>query len=450
MKRRLIPTFLAVAMSTAPAAAQTWTPSASDTGALIYGGVSAPQFSMRMTCTAPSQGGRALIETGDHETDRTDPYEMRINFNSLLADPTAGVDVLTIANVVVDGRRYGLPDMQWDDFYGEWGQHLSLAHPVFPALLAAQEMVVDPGLGTAYAYPVDGLSDGLRAGIAACVDGWRAAGNAVPAWVQPLLVADAVVPASYTPNAVPAFIADRIAQWCTGGGDVDLQTGLGEADFDGDGLPDYVFNGYGVSCAQGINPFCGASNCTVDVQLSSRGYEIVESWIGLEFGIDESVDGRLGYRRSANGSGPLMVWNGSAFMQASSDGAQGLPAIPEQITNYVAFVCGPDYDLPRPAAIDSGNLDGDSLPDFAIGWRDVVCPGRNVTEHCGASHCNIEAFLSTLNYTRNDASVGQSFGIAPLTNGLDGIGTTLSGFPVIQMWDGTSWVDALHLWDQSQ
>lgn len=178
------------ALAATPLSAQTWQVVTHDSGALIHGLVHAPEYSVRLGCNAPSQGGLSLMEADDHETPQSAPFEMFVEFSGALVRADIEGDRLENVTLQTQSGAFRLPPIVWDEFIGTWPTSLAMSDQLFDALRTTNDLVVDLGRGTAWRYPVDGLAEGLDAAISACVSGWTAAGYAVPADLNP----DAVRP----------------------------------------------------------------------------------------------------------------------------------------------------------------------------------------------------------------------------------------------------------------
>lgn len=276
--------------------AQTWQTNVGDSGALYYGGVFAPQGSTAFSCTAPSPQGLALINTGDHEANRTDdPYGMIITFSAALLDPFTEDADRAGFSIQLDGQAYALPVVHYSDFYGEWtARPFYMGDPIFTALAQAQEMIVDPGLGTAYAYPVDGLADGLRAVIGHCISGWEQAGHSVPqqleSWRQ---AAPQVAPVA--PGWTLGQVQDLADAACDSAALIEADNLILE-DFDGDGQTDLVLDWGNVTCPYADPAMrrgagvCGASACSIDFHMTTQSAP--ELGLGLGAFVDVDEQGR--------------------------------------------------------------------------------------------------------------------------------------------------------------
>lgn len=305
----------ALALFAAPVGAQTWTASTSANGSLLFGAVSPPEWSMGFGCTAPAPEGRPLIETGSHESHRTEAFEITVGFLDSLFQWAPPYEISGIV-VSVDNVSYQLPPLGLNELQGS-AIYLPMTDHFVLALFDAQRLVLDTGQGTAYEYPVDGLSDALLEMFSYCSARWVEIGHRLPDSLAALGIGgqtEARAPVSFTPQQTPVFVEQMMRQGCNGGYSIDRSASLGEADFDSDGLPDYIFSGYGTQCDQGVSPFCGASQCSVGVHLSSRGYAEVDGWIGGGFQIEITRDGPPGLRRFGDPARALEVWDGTVFV----------------------------------------------------------------------------------------------------------------------------------------
>ena len=344
-----------------PAIGQTWTARTGDSTALLYASAFAPGGTTSFDCTTPSPQGVPLIETGDHETTRTDtPYDMIVSFSTDLIDPFVVPNELHAVRIILDGVAYPLPMVEYQDFYGAWHAWLPMTDDLFVGLTLAREMVVDTGTGVAYSYPTDGLRTAFLTAASHCIRGWETQGQRTPGGLEfwrdgpdraapdpigaPLVATapagaaqagDAVIrstslPEGYRmapllplPDLAPDAILAHLSGQCSAGYDID--TGhVQSADIDGDGAPDFVLNWAGMQC--GSVEFgevgCGAGNCLIDVFLSARGYAPPEQMLGAMADVVLDAQGGVGLLLSgtpfvcADGfcDSPF-YWNGSTLTQ---------------------------------------------------------------------------------------------------------------------------------------
>jgi len=333
------------------AGAQTWQANSYDSGALIHGVAFAAGGSLSFSCTAPSPGGRPLMETGDHEALRTDqPYGLAISFSDALVDPVGADPSLPAPKMTLDGTTYPLPPMEYSDFHGAWTGISSVEAPGFLELFQATKMIVDPGRGTAYDYPIDGLSAALDAAFGDCIERWFTLGHALPPRLQQY-VTNGVAPNQPTPTPVPKANAqtgpdlppglshapvfelpdvapqaafDHVYSRCGGPFEVKPDA-ITATDLDQDGAADYILNYSGLDCGNGQagGGYCGASNCSIEVFLSSRQHRNPEEYLGYSLTPVVDGQGRTGLILSGSFSVcgetgqclPPAFWNGTGFSQ---------------------------------------------------------------------------------------------------------------------------------------
>jgi hypothetical protein len=93
----------------ASAGAQSWQSRINDSGALMSGVAFVPGNTLAFSCTAPSPSGRQLIETGDHEAQRTDtPFTMIVTIGAGLLDPFVDGSDLAQPLATLDATTFGL------------------------------------------------------------------------------------------------------------------------------------------------------------------------------------------------------------------------------------------------------------------------------------------------------------------------------------------------------
>jgi len=316
-------TIAGVAIFAANAAiGQTWQSRALDSGALYYGSAYAPTNSMSVRCTAPSPQGLELIATGDHESNRTDtPFTMIVTLSIDVIDPFNVAHTQTGARIILDNVPYPIALFEYSDFYGEWtAGPFSMGDRLFSAMAGASEMLLDTGLGTAYAYPVDGLSAALDQAMDQCISGWVAQGHTVPAGLSRDVAQGAGAPGAVLP---PAAMGRLNARCLSGTATID-PAAIEAADIDGDGIDDYIFHYGGLDCGDGMygGGYCGAANCSIDVFLSTLNHGLSEEFLGTDLSPVEAPDGAIGLQLSgtfslcgAESCGPPFFWTGSEFVQ---------------------------------------------------------------------------------------------------------------------------------------
>lgn len=321
--RKVIVAVIVTAVLPFAVVAQTWQTRSNDSGALITASVSAPERSLSFFCTTPSPTGLPLLQTNEHESHRTDtPFTIIFAVGDALLDPYTDSSDLNATRVTFDTTTYGVPTMPWDEFFWSWNTTLSMQDPMVLNALSVRDMVFDPGRGTAYRYPVDGLSDGLRRTMATCVAGWQRSGVAVPPALQPFLSSDSTEPLPEPPTTVSPALDAHIRAGCNSSYQLSPST-LGLADLDRDGVEDVVLDWADVNClGQLRRPFCGAANCSIDVFLSTRPGRPAGEFLGVGYQIVPAPNGGLGLRFGgtaavcAQGGCDLVFWwDGQQFRQ---------------------------------------------------------------------------------------------------------------------------------------
>lgn len=469
MKTLVLATTAALALA-APVHSQTWTAGAFDTGGLIYGSVAAPENSLTLACNTPSPQGRALFETGDHETNLSEPFEMFLEVSYQLIASAGAADILPEATLVVDGAGFRLPPILWDEFIGTWQVAIRMDDPLFDALRDARDLVFDAGQGTAWQYPVDGLSAGLGIAMQACVDGWGAAGQQIPSSLsrfwregtedgQSISQALAALPGSATvvpvspiptPDQVPTAIDIAAAEGCNGVSHTIDPASVQTADLDGDGLNDYVFNHNGVRCGGRMSGYCGAANCSIDVFLSSQSYAHRPEFLGMSAGFLTMNDGRTGIQISGTYSmcgetglcpGPL-VWTGTEFdlLEVDRVGPELIPPqTPEFLQSHFLEICNNNFGV-QLESIGQIDFDGDGVLDFIFDGAGLRCSRPSSRPYCGAALCTISVYLSSLGYQEGGGFIGTGYTIGFSESGQAGFrrGDTNSG--PLEIWDGANFV----------
>ncbi|UWQ95002.1 hypothetical protein K3728_15095 [Rhodobacteraceae bacterium M385] len=318
----------ALSLATAPLHAQSWTPLTSDSGAILFAYAQVEGRTLGFGCTAPSPQGLGLMETGSHESHLTDPFEMIVEISDsiLTWEPPYTIEGIVLS---VDDVGYGLPPLQLNELQGS-AVYLPMTDQMVLALFEAQRLVLDPGQGVAYEYPVDGLTQALDTAFSYCVGRWVEMGNPLPpalnryqgtGQVAGVVVAPEPVIAPAPLDTIPPFIAEAAATGCSASGYTLDAADLSIADLDGDGAEDYLLNHSAVRCVDGMNGWCGAANCSIDAFLSTQDFSRREAFLGMGADLVPMSDGRTGVQIAGTFSlcgdtglcpGP-QVWDGSNF-----------------------------------------------------------------------------------------------------------------------------------------
>lgn len=321
MSRRLA-CVTALCLLPASAVAQTWQTSTADTGAVIHAGTVAPESSLTFTCNAPSPQGRDPVEAGDHEAILTGPFGMIVGLSGSLVPPQEGAGALAAVTLTLDGTGYRLPPVHWDAPNGAWRVDLAMADPVFGALSAATDLVLDSGTGSAWRYPVDGLAEGLGRAMSACATGWVQAGFVLPpALGGAAPAAEPAAPDLMTADLMTPEIDAFLRRECAASYDI-AEGAVAAHDLDRDGVPDRILDWAGVTCGGAIaRPYCGAANCSIEVFLSSRPGD-PQSFIGVGYTVTQAANGAPGLRFGGTAGAcargecdRVFWWDGSRFRE---------------------------------------------------------------------------------------------------------------------------------------
>lgn len=195
----------------------------------------------------------------------------------------------------LDGQGYLFSSAFFDPEYDSWLLPVSMTDPFTLGLFETGRLILDGGDGRAWEYSTQGLAQALAGAFGPCIDAWRAEGHAVPAALA-AFGSETATPAA----GPPASLAAYIARGCGGGYTMDsaeLLSGL----IDADEQVDYVLDWNIVRCDGAMaRPFCGAANCSIDVFLSSRGYQLREGdgFLGIAPQLVPLSNGRMGLKIS--------------------------------------------------------------------------------------------------------------------------------------------------------
>ena len=281
---------LAALLALAPAGAaraQDWVVNRYDDGSFFQGTLAptgGPGFSV--VCGERSARGLSPQQTGNMEPDITRPNAFRLFLSPEdVGFPAAEAglsrdDVL----VVIGTTGYRFAYWTWNELYGSWETDLPADDPVFAAIAgqAAFELRFDGGAqqvaSRGFASGLEELRGYCRAMFAAVGRFWAGAAPAGPG------------------PSMADLARRRIAAGC-GAGVRDQAGAIQTGEIDGDGHPDAVLDWRAVRCAGGIErPYCGASQCSAEVFLSSvtplRGAP--EDFLGLSLRLIPLSNGAMG------------------------------------------------------------------------------------------------------------------------------------------------------------
>ena len=303
---RLIAFLLAVWASAVHA--QVWQAQTVDGGHFVFHTARAG-VAVDLVCLAPSPQGRPAVEVEQHEIRPMAPGMTRLEIG---ADRAAVGNATVRSDVVLwaDQTGYRLPALNFNEIDGVWQVDIAASDPLWTALGQAGSVILAPGQEQAWQLPTAGLAAALTQLQSECAQAWSAAQSA-----------PAPAPGTVT---IPAEVGARVSQGC--GAPTPLPGEAVQAgDLDRDGSPDFVVNWDKIRCAGAFaRPFCGASNCSQMVFLSSRRFLNPVDFLGTSLTIVPHRTGTLALRltgsfslcgaQGENCANPL-VWDGTSFVE---------------------------------------------------------------------------------------------------------------------------------------
>lgn len=303
---------LAIAFCAGPAVAG-WEGRTIDDGALFYGLAVEQGSGLTILCIGPSAGGVAPLLVGAHETAQTAPYALRIEFPQGVIPETAGFPSRGDVVIWADDTGYRLPATQHNEMGGYWGAEVAMTDPLVAAMRGAGRLRAGPEAGPVSEFAVAGLDAALGAAMEYCTGEFARVGYPVP----PGLGGSA--PAA---TGMRAAAEVSLRQGCSGGYRVS-EGAFQAANIDGDGAEDIVLDWGSVECDGAMRrPFCGASQCLVEVFMTAaaaqgRGPEqILAQGAGLVPLSNGSIGVRTGLTlESCKGAvcAAIWYWTGAGF-----------------------------------------------------------------------------------------------------------------------------------------
>lgn len=280
----------------AASAQDAWTYGSFDNGAWFEAWVTSPDAGVSLNCGGNSPGGQPLPQTDEPMVTANYAMNLTIALPGLRPTTVTGAPRGDLVVAGDTGAAFVLPLAHWDELNGTgWIQSVRYGDPLLELMRGAGALAFDAGGQRHATYGTAGLAPALDSAMAFCDARWAATGVPIPATavasvqglrtrgidVAPTKAATLPPPPSAPEPAPPMATASdtllarvhaHVAKNCGR-----LPAGLTAnavraANIDGDGNTDYVLAWDDVDCGAGSGgsrPFCGASQCLVEVFLSS-------------------------------------------------------------------------------------------------------------------------------------------------------------------------------------
>jgi len=247
-----------------------WAGAQDDSGALVRGDAVLQGAGLGFSCTAPSPQGLGLMDTGEHESHRTEAFQFYISMFDPFFDWQAAVNYqIEGAMIQIGTQGFVLPPVRLNELQGV-AVHLPMTDPMIEALSSAQEFFFHNGQGKVWQYPAAGLGAALETAFTPCVQRWAQLGHSVP----PALSSNVPTPAP-APSTAPLMqqMIANVERACEGPAVIDGGFLL-QQDINQDGTLDMILDWGGVSCQSpkfaGLRGGgqCGMENCLIEFYVS--------------------------------------------------------------------------------------------------------------------------------------------------------------------------------------
>lgn len=286
----LVP-MLVFALVAAPVAAQDWASNSYDDGSFFSGAlgpVDGPGFTL--VCGERSPQGLSPAQTGNTEPEITRRNAFRLYLDQAdIGPPSPNFDSRQDVLAVIGTTGYRLPLVRWNELYSTWETDIPANDPMLAAISgqAAFELRSDTG---SHLVSARGFAEGLGQLTSYCLSMFASIGQP---WAG-TVTGTATGPA---PGAMRQAAQAHVQAGCRIGVLEQHADAILTGDIDGDGAEDVVLDWRGVRCAGSMaQPFCGASNCSVDIFLSSQYPRSgqPEGWLALGARLIPLTNGNMG------------------------------------------------------------------------------------------------------------------------------------------------------------
>lgn len=273
------------------ASASDWRYGSFDNGAWFEAHVIHTSQQIAFNCGGRSPGGQPLPQSDEPLLTPDYTLELALNQPQLggggnAVDPPPKDTIV----VVTQSGGFRLPRASYDLLSQRgWVQQVAMGDALVAEIFRTEALAIDLGAARLALYSADGLGAALEQLVAFCDARWAAAGVALPASAVTLInsirelnidITPTVMtqPRDATPSQAPRTdhglwqsVQRHILQSCEGAVSQYLDGYAFAANIDGDGVQDYVIAWDAIQCAGSLpRPYCGASQCAVDIFASSR------------------------------------------------------------------------------------------------------------------------------------------------------------------------------------
>jgi hypothetical protein len=264
---RMIAILLFWLLPVAAVAQAPWRHGSYDNGDFFLGTATLSDLSVALSCGERSPLRPAWRGPQDMHALVTPAGQLQLRFvKALLGAPTDPLsDETRDVILTAAGAGYQLPPVGFDYHADAWVVRLGAEDPVFAAM-AASERIDLQGAAGVFSFPGAGFAPAYAQLMAFCQAKFAAIGVGWP-------IANAAgqpAPADPAADALWPHVSAHLVETC-GGAVASLNEGYAlRANLDGDGAADFVIAWDAITCAGSIpRPYCGASQCAVDVFVSS-------------------------------------------------------------------------------------------------------------------------------------------------------------------------------------
>ena len=284
-------TAIILTMLAGAASASDWRYGSLDNGAWFEAHVVHSSDEMSFNCGGPSPGGLPLPQSDEPLITAAYSIDVALNQPQLGGGGNAEVPPPKDNIVVVtESGGFRLPGAEYDVLHQRgWVQPVAMGDALVAEIFRTAALAVDLGATRLALYNTEGLGPALERLVAFCDARWAATSVPLPASAVTLIngireLRVDITPTPMVQDTAPAAtpqvqraddglwqaVQSHILRSCDGAVSQYMEGYALAANLDGDGVQDYVIFWDAIQCAgQMPRPYCGASQCAVDVFASS-------------------------------------------------------------------------------------------------------------------------------------------------------------------------------------